>query len=305
MVKWTEVSAYSGMPVKEDAPTNATGAAVAGTGDDSSVVVMKKKKKKTFLDARTRAYKEHQKRLEAARARREERKKQAAKINEGQLDEREKGIDSLPRQFLNPDKEVMIVKKGKVIVINKKDQDRYTRQGWELAEEEMMEVNVTFIKKFAADMKKDKQFKPYADKFMKLAMKGGSPRDALEKAVPDFIAGKDIEKLISKNRMSNIFGEEKPKTFTQKVQEQIGGFAREAFIAENNMDVIKSIVKSKGAKDLKMKDGKLKMDAFTASAIAQVYDKVNPTNKKKMEDLANGKKSDLMKLQALAMKFVK
>ena len=305
MVKWTEVSAYSGMPVKEDAPTNATGAAVAGTGDDSSVVVMKKKKKKTFLDARTRAYKEHQKRLEAARARREERKKQAAKINEGQLDEREKGIDSLPRQFLNPDKEVMIVKKGKVIVINKKDQDRYMRQGWELAEEEMMEVNVTFIKKFAADMKKDKQFKPYADKFMKLAMKGGSPRDALEKSVPDFISGKDIEKLISKNRMSNIFGEEKPKTFSQKVQEQISGFAREPFLAENNMDVIKSIVKNKGAKDIKMKDGKLKMDAFTASAIAQVYDKVNPTNKKKMEDLANGKKSDLMKLQALAMKFVK
>ena len=305
MVKWTEVSAYSGMPVKEDAPTNATGAAVAGTGDDSSVVVMKKKKKKTFLDARTRAYKEHQKRLEAARARREERKKQAAKINEGQLDEREKGIDSLPRQFLNPDKEVMIVKKGKVIVINKKDQDRYMRQGWELAEEEMMEVNVTFIKKFAADMKKDKQFKPYADKFMKLAMKGGSPRDALEKSVPDFISGKDIEKLISKNRMSNIFGEEKPKTFSQKVQEQISGFAREPFLAENNMDVIKSIVKNKGAKDIKMKDGKLKMDAFTASAIAQVYDKVNPTNKKKMEDLANGKKADLMKLQALAMKFVK
>ena len=304
MTKWTEVSAYSGMPVEEDAPTNATGAAVAGTGDDSSVVVMKKKKK-TFLDARTKAYKEHQKRLEAARARREERKKNAAKINEGQLDEREKSIDALPRQFLNPSKEIMIVKKNQVIVIDKKDKDKYMRQGWELAEEEMMEVNVTFIKKFAADMKKDKQFKPYADKFMKLAMKGGSPRDALEKAVPDFIAGKDIEKLISKNRMSNIFGEEKPKTFTQKVQEQIGGFAREAFIAENNMDVIKSIVKSKGAKDLKMKDGKLKMDAFTASAIAQVYDKVNPTNKKKMEDLANGKKSDLMKLQSLAMKFVK
>ena len=46
----------------------------------------------------------------------------------------EKGIDKLPRQFLNPDKEVMIIKKGKVIVIDKKDQDRYTKQGWELAE---------------------------------------------------------------------------------------------------------------------------------------------------------------------------
>ena len=74
MVKWTEVDAYSGMPVKEDAPTNFAGAGskVAMPPD----AMMKKKKKKTFLDARTRAYKEHQKRLEAARARREERKKQ-------------------------------------------------------------------------------------------------------------------------------------------------------------------------------------------------------------------------------------
>ena len=254
MVKWTEVSAYSGMPVDEDAPTVHTGPAIAGTGDDSSVVVMKKKKKKTLIDARTKTYKEHQRRLQLARERREERKKKAAeKINEEQINE----------------------------------------------------VNVTFIKKFAADMKKDKQFKPYADKFMKLAMKGGSPRDALEKAVPDFIAGKDIEKLISKNRMSNIFGEDKPKTFTQKVQEQISGFAREPFLAENNMNVIKSIVKSQGAKNIKMKDGSLKMDYYTASAISKVYDKVNPTNKKRMEDLANGRKADLMKLQALAMKFVK
>ena len=392
MVKWTEVSAYSGMPVDEDAPTNATGAAVAGTGDDSSVVVMKKKKKKTFLDARTKAYKAHQKRLEAARARREERKKNASKINEEQLDEREKGIDQLPRQFLNPSKEVMILKKGKVIVIDKKDKDRYMRQGWELAEDEMMEVNLTFIKKFAADMKKDKQFRPFADKFMKIAMKGGSPRDALEKSVPDYISGKDIEKLISKNRMSNIFGEAKspsdilfhfnsfndakkfndyaekskqklgikqvvhftkgqgvytssvsiqPKdgmdlskfeilykgldkiakkfksvksikhlqnsvqeeTFSQKVQEQIGGFEREIYLAENNIDVIKSVVKSKGAKNLKMKDGKMMVDLFSASAIMNVYNKVNPNNKKKMEKLANGTRADLGKLQRLAMKF--
>ena len=56
MVKWTEVSAYSGMPVDEDAPTNATGAAVS-----TDVPIVKKKKKKTFLDARTKAWKEHQK----------------------------------------------------------------------------------------------------------------------------------------------------------------------------------------------------------------------------------------------------
>ena len=104
---------------------------------------------------------------------------------------------------------------------------------------------------------------------------------------------------------SKVVENVQPKTFTQKVQEQISGFERESFLAENNMNVIKSIVKSGGAKNIKMKDGSLKMDYFTASAISKVYDKVNPANKKRMEDLANGKKSDLMKLQSLAMKFVK
>ena len=33
-------------PLKEDAPANATGTAVAGTGDDSSTVIVKKKKPK-------------------------------------------------------------------------------------------------------------------------------------------------------------------------------------------------------------------------------------------------------------------
>ena len=220
MVKWTEVSAYSGMPVKEDAPTNATGAAVAGTGDDSSVVVMRKKKKKTFLDARTKAYKEHQKRLEAARARREERKKQAAKINEGQLDEREKGIDSLPRQFLNPDKEVMIVKKCKVIVINKKDQDRYMRQGWELAEkqiDEMKKVEITLnnpndvkkIKKDVIDLTNKKRKVNITMKQMgkKLIIDGGDYDITREvKDIRNFIGYKDakvVEDIQPKSTRTN------------------------------------------------------------------------------------------------------
>ena len=94
-------------------------------------------------------------------------------------------------------------------------------------------------------------------------------------------------------------------SFIDKVQEQIDEFGRESLLAENNMDVIKSVVKSKGAKNIKMKDGSLKMDLFTASAIMNVYDKVNPSNKKKIEALANGKKRDLMKLQSMAMKLHK
>ena len=50
-----------------------------------------------------------------------------------QIDERMK----LPRQLIDKNKEVMIVKKNKVIVVDKKDQDKYMRQGWELAEREL------------------------------------------------------------------------------------------------------------------------------------------------------------------------
>ena len=47
---YREVNPYTGNPVDEDAPANATGVNVAGTGDDSSVVVVRKKKK-TLIDA--------------------------------------------------------------------------------------------------------------------------------------------------------------------------------------------------------------------------------------------------------------
>ena len=73
-----EVNPYTGQPKTEDAPANATGVNVAGTGDDSSVVVVRKKKR-TLIDARSKSYKQHRKRLEQARQRREERKSRLAK----------------------------------------------------------------------------------------------------------------------------------------------------------------------------------------------------------------------------------
>jgi hypothetical protein len=54
-----------------------------------------------------------------------------AKNESVDLDEREKSV----RQLINPTKEVMVVKKNKVVVIDKKDQDKYMKQGWTLAEE--------------------------------------------------------------------------------------------------------------------------------------------------------------------------
>ena len=74
---YREVNPYTGQPVDEDAPANATGVNVAGTGDDSSVVVVRKKKK-TLIDARSKSYKKHRAKLEKARERREERKSRLA-----------------------------------------------------------------------------------------------------------------------------------------------------------------------------------------------------------------------------------
>ena len=74
---YREVNPYTGQPVDEDAPANATGVNVAGTGDDSSVVVVRKKKK-TLIDARSKSYKKHRAKLEKAREQREKRKSRLA-----------------------------------------------------------------------------------------------------------------------------------------------------------------------------------------------------------------------------------
>ena len=47
----------------------------------------------------------------------------------------DEGKEKSARQLVDPKKEVMVVKKNKVIVIDKKDEDKYLKQGWALAEE--------------------------------------------------------------------------------------------------------------------------------------------------------------------------
>ena len=42
----------------------------------------------------------------------------------------------------DPKKDVMVVKKGKVIVIDKGKEKEYSKKGWELAEESLDEKNV-------------------------------------------------------------------------------------------------------------------------------------------------------------------
>ena len=165
--KWKEVSAYTGQPVEEDAPTNNAGSgAVAMTPD-----AMMKKKKKKLLDARTKEYKAHQARLEASRKRRMEQRK---------------------------------------------------------------------------------------------------------------------------------------SKFVEKVKESLNDFNRESLLAEDNLKVLRSIVKSKQNKPVKMSDGQMKVDLFTASAITKVYDAIQQkSNKEKFDRMLNGTKGQFMKIADFAFKSVK
>ena len=76
---------------------------------------------------------------------------------------------------------------------------------------------------------------------------------------------------------------------------------KDVYLGENNLE--KMLKAAGGSKQtLKMKDGSIGMDSFTASAIMKVYDKLNAKNKQTMEKLfKNGKKADILKLQKFAM----
>ena len=99
--------------------------------------------------------------------------------------------------------------------------------------------------------------------------------------------------------------ESKKSKFIDKVKESIGDFNRESFLAEDNVDVLRNIVKRKSAKPLKFKDGTMEVDMQTANMMIKVLDKVNPDNKTKITKMINGTKGQFMKVQQLVMKMIK
>ena len=168
---YDEVDPYTGLKI-EDAPANATGPAVAGTGDDSSVVVVRKKKKdKMFLDARTKLYKTHAERLRLRR---------------------EKRLEALKKSSIK-------------------------------------------------------------------------------------------ESILSK----------------------LNEFDRESDLVENNINMLRQIVKKKQNRPIKFSNGQMKVDLMTASAIIGVYDKVNKSNQAKIERMVNGDKSQFLKMQSAAFKLAR
>ena len=85
------------------------------------------------------------------------------------------------------------------------------------------------------------------------------------------------------NAKKNICG-----SFRKGVEESLNSFSREEFIQEDNMDMLRDIVKRKSAQGIKLGDGKkVTVDMTTASAILSAIDKVKPATKPKMMTIVN------------------
>ena len=75
------------------------------------------------------------------------------------------------------------------------------------------------------------------------------------------------------------------------------------YLAEDNVAVLRDIVKRKQMMPIKFADGSMKVDLFTASAVTQALDKVNDANREKITRMINtGKKSAFMGIAKVVMK---
>ena len=87
-------------------------------------------------------------------------------------------------------------------------------------------------------------------------------------------------------------------SFRKNVKENTDDFSREKFIVEDNVAILRKIVKDKRNMPIKLKDGQMKVDLYTASAFVQTLDRKNmkPDTKKKLEFIINkGNKAQFLR----------
>jgi hypothetical protein len=290
MTKWTEVSVYTGRPVDEDAPTNFGG---AGSGVDMNPTGMRKKKKK-LIDARSKSYKTHRAKLETARAKREA--KRNGVQEEVELDEamdKKTAIEILKLKK----KEDFFSRDGAMIYMSPDERDALKKKVGRLGRDvpgpskgvsTMIIINTALGKDGTDGNRGD-----YDTEGKKMInMRKGGKSIGTPRTIGDAM------------KLAGIREEVERKTFSQKVKESVSEFGVESLLAEDNVDVLKSIVKSKSMKPIKLRDGTMKVDLYTASAIVQVLDKINPANKSKLTKMLNGKKSDFMRASEGIMKMI-
>ena len=157
----------------------------------------------------------------------------------------------------------------------------------ELDEGKMKDLSMK-IDDIVAKMKKDKNMKGFADKFKKDAMKSMDIEKSLEKVLPDYIAGKEIQKLMAGYHESYEFGTDEYRKHTEDVTPGEDGewvdavkkkneSMREALAKVWNATEDKNPFKKEAKKDLtkEVKNGK----TMTGKKVASVD--INPTIKEK------------------------
>lgn len=129
------------------------------------------------------------------------------------------------------------------------------------------------------------------------------PPDAkMKKKKKKLYDGRTKEAKAFVKRMEMLRAKRESK-LSKKVQENT--LEQTSYFAEDNLDVLRKIVKDKQNQNIRFKDGNMKVDLFTASAVTQVYDKVNRSNQQKMLKLLNGKKAEFMKIANFALSKVR
>lgn len=129
------------------------------------------------------------------------------------------------------------------------------------------------------------------------------PPDAkMKKKKKKLYDGRTKEAKAFVKRMEMLRAKRESK-LAKKVQENT--LEQTSYFAEDNLDVLRKIVKDKQNQNIRFKDGNMKVDLFTASAVTQVYDKVNRSNQQKMLKLLNGKKAEFMKIANFALSKVR
>ena len=128
------------------------------------------------------------------------------------------------------------------------------------------------------------------------------PPDAKMKKKKKLYDGRTKEAKAFVKRMEMLRAKRESK-LQKKVQENT--LEQTSYFAEDNLDVLRKIVKDKQNQNIRFKDGNMKVDLFTASAVTQVYDKVNRSNQQKMLKLLNGKKAEFMKIANFALSKVR
>ena len=94
----------------------------------------------------------------------------------------------------------------------------------------------------------------------------------------------------------------KSNKFTKGLKEKFSDFSREEFIVEDNVAILRDIVKRKQAKPIKLKDGQMKIDMNSANAIiknlvdAPKNFMKDDTRKKVLNIINKGKKAQFLRL---------